>query len=411
MFAGAGGTRIGFEAGCQMKGMKSSCVFTSEIKESAIKAYKENFGEDEIHGDIKKIPVQDIPKFDYLVAGFPCQAFSFAGKRRGFEDSRGDLFFEIVRILKKHNPTGFLLENVEGLLVHNNGKTLKKMTKILSDLGYNVNWKLLTASDFGIPQVRKRLYILGNRNKMIEFPDFKKKDCKLKDVLEDNVPLINTNFTKLLLKKYALKDLPNKSIKDKRGGNNNIHSWDIDLKGKINKEQKIIMTLLLKKRRLKKFAELKNITWMDGMPLTLKEIKTFYDHPKLQYFLDDLTKKKYLKLEHPKNIFVRNGIKVRLLDKSKKKGYNIVAGKLSFPISKILDVNGKTPTIVATEAERLAVATEKGIRRFTIREYLRLFGFPEKYNMNSIKYKDAMDLIGNTVIPPVIKKVTSEVLL
>src|SRR3989344_8919488 len=118
LFAGIGGTRIGFEQACKNKGIKSKCIFTSEIKDHALKVYKENFGNHIIHGDITKIDVKDIPNFDVLLAGFPCQAFSSAGKRKGFLDTRGTLFFEIERILAFKKPQGFILENVEGLVKH-----------------------------------------------------------------------------------------------------------------------------------------------------------------------------------------------------------------------------------------------------------------------------------------------------
>ena len=125
LFAGMGGTRIGFEQACESVKLKSKCVFTSEVKEHAIKAYKENFQDDEVFGDITKIEPNDIPDFDYLLAGFPCQPFSHAGSRKGFLDTRGTLFFDVERILEAKKPEGFLLENVEGLESHDNGKTLK----------------------------------------------------------------------------------------------------------------------------------------------------------------------------------------------------------------------------------------------------------------------------------------------
>ena len=124
LFAGLGGTRIGFEEACKTLGYNTQCVFTSEIKDYAIETYKENFKEDKIYGDIQKIKAKDMPDFDYLLAGFPCQPFSSAGKGLGFYDTRGTLFFDIERILKEKKPKGFLLENVEGLSRHDNGKTL-----------------------------------------------------------------------------------------------------------------------------------------------------------------------------------------------------------------------------------------------------------------------------------------------
>jgi DNA (cytosine-5)-methyltransferase 1 len=149
LFAGIGGMRLGLEQSLTEKGIDYKCVFTSEIKSHAIKVYKDNFPNSIIHGDITKIETKDIPDFDILLAGFPCQPFSSAGKQLGFEDTRGTLFFEIARILKDKQPEYFLLENVENLVRHdlsvqdkNNGekmgKTLKTILKVLEDLCYNV---------------------------------------------------------------------------------------------------------------------------------------------------------------------------------------------------------------------------------------------------------------------------------
>ena len=118
LFAGMGGFRLGFENACADLGIETKCVFTSEIKPHAIDVYKSNFIDSEVHGDITQIKPSYIPAFDVLLAGFPCQAFSSAGKRNGFNDTRGTLFFEIEKILKAHKPKCFILENVEGLVSH-----------------------------------------------------------------------------------------------------------------------------------------------------------------------------------------------------------------------------------------------------------------------------------------------------
>lgn len=118
LFAGIGGIRKGFELACAERGVDAECVFTSEIKPYAIDVLKQNHPEDKVSGDIMQVKTADIPDFDFLLAGFPCQAFSAAGKRLGFEDTRGTLFFEVARILKEKQPKGFILENVEGLVNH-----------------------------------------------------------------------------------------------------------------------------------------------------------------------------------------------------------------------------------------------------------------------------------------------------
>lgn len=409
LFAGLGGTRIGFQQACEELGVDSKCVFTSEIKDYAVEIYKHNFQNEFIAGDITKIDANEIPDFDFLLGGFPCQAFSAAGKRHGFNDTRGTLFFDVARILKEKKPKGFLLENVEGLVNHDKGNTLKTIINVLNELGYKTNYRVLNSNQFGVPQTRKRIYIVGTLIEKIELEEFQEKKSTFGEIQEFYLPPVETKFTKQLLKLFNTKELEDKSIKDKRGGAANIHSWDLELRGKISKEQKSLMNILLKERRKKKWAEIKQIEWMDGMPLTLKEIYSFYDIlpiNELKGMLDDLVRKKYLRYEHPKDMIeLSDGKRVRQYDSTKEKGYNIVTGKLSFEFNRILGKNSITPTIVATEADRIGVIDNGKIRRMSERECLRLFGFPEWYNSN-ISHKDLYDLIGNTVVVPVIKEVS-----
>ena len=165
LFAGLGGIRLGFTEGMKELGIETECVFTSEIKPYAITAYRGYFGEEEIHGDITTVQTEDIPDFDYLLAGFPCQPFSSAGSRKGFSDTRGTMFFEIERILDEKIQAGkaakgFLLENVEGLINHDNGNTLRVIIEHLEQIGYKVTYKLIDSQYFGLAQSRKRVYNL-----------------------------------------------------------------------------------------------------------------------------------------------------------------------------------------------------------------------------------------------------------
>ena len=161
LFAGIGGTRLAFEA------VGGTCVFTSEWDPHSQKTYEANF--DEIpQGDITKIDAADIPRFDILVAGFPCQPFSSIGKRQGFEHkTQGTLFYDVARIINHHKPRAFLLENVAGLLTHDEGRTFSTIISTLVELGYDIEYKILDASDFRVPQKRSRIYIVGfNRRKV-----------------------------------------------------------------------------------------------------------------------------------------------------------------------------------------------------------------------------------------------------
>lgn len=407
LFAGMGGFRLGFEQACYAQGVAPNCVFTSEIKPHAIKVYSDNFPNSPIHGDITQISANNIPDFDVMLAGFPCQAFSYAGKRQGFADTRGTLFFEIERILAAKQPSAFILENVEGLMVHDRtskiepiGRTLSIILDKLRQLDYHVSWEVLDAKDFGLAQTRKRIFIVGNKTHTINLSHFPPKKASLQHILESGKPCLNTKLTRLLLSHFKLDELHGKSVKDKRGGKENIHSWDIGLKGEVTEEQKKLLNLILLYRRNKKWAIGKGIAWMDGMPLTVAEISTFYQHPDLQMMLDDLASKNYLKYEHPKDLVTvtNNSIskQVRQHRIDIAKGYNIVAGKLSYEINKILDPKTITPTLVATDLDRLAVPDTDGLRKLTLVEQRRLFGFPDNFQLNLVNSL-AHDLFGNTV--------------
>jgi DNA (cytosine-5)-methyltransferase 1 len=163
LFAGLGGIRIPFEE------YGGECVFSSEWDKFAQIAYAANHGEVP-HGDITQIAPSDIPNFDLLLGGFPCQPFSNAGHKKGFEDTRGTLFFNIAEIIAFHKPAAVFLENVKGLLSHDKGRTFKEVVRILEELGYTVSSKIHNAKDFGVPQNRERIYIVALRgDKKFEF--------------------------------------------------------------------------------------------------------------------------------------------------------------------------------------------------------------------------------------------------
>jgi len=189
LFAGVGGLRLGFENA----GFKT--VFANDFEAKCKDTYDLNFKDSKlIVEDIRKIGIDDLPKFDFVLGGFPCQAFSIAGYRKGFEDEkRGNLFFDVARIIDAHKPEGFLLENVKNLKSHDGGNTFKVIEKTLKDLGYHVKSKVLNSMEYGnIPQNRERIYIVGFKNKnyhdKFEFPEPAKLTVKIKDILESNVP-------------------------------------------------------------------------------------------------------------------------------------------------------------------------------------------------------------------------------
>lgn len=184
LFAGIGGIRLGFES------VGGHCVFSSEFDKNACKTYEANFGEYP-SGDITKIDARDIPDFDILLGGFPCQAFSIIGKKEGFENETcGTLFFEIERILREKSPCAFMLENVRNLTAHDGGKTFKVVRSHLEALGYNVYAKVLNALGYGVPQKRERIIIVGFKDDVLfSFPDPVSPSYRktLSEVLETNV--------------------------------------------------------------------------------------------------------------------------------------------------------------------------------------------------------------------------------
>ena len=170
LFAGLGGFRIAFEA------FGGKCVYSCEIDRDACHTYEENFG-DNPFGDVTKIDTNEMPDFDVLCSGFPCQPFSIAGKRLGFEDTRGTLFFDVVRILKAKRPKAFFLENVKGITNHDGGNTIKVIEAALHEIGYEFKYAVLDAKNYNVPQHRERWYCIGFDKRLgisaedIEFPE------------------------------------------------------------------------------------------------------------------------------------------------------------------------------------------------------------------------------------------------
>lgn len=192
LFAGIGGIRLGFERAFKDN---LSTVFVSEWDKFAQKTYKENFPDEfEIAGDITKIEAEDIPDFDICLAGFPCQAFSLAGKHMGFNDDykgicRGTLFQDVVRICDYHKPKVIFCENVKGLTIHDKGRTFKVITRAFEQIGYTVYYKVLNSKDFGVPQNRERIYIVCFRNDIdsssFQFPEGTNSNTCIRDIMDD----------------------------------------------------------------------------------------------------------------------------------------------------------------------------------------------------------------------------------
>jgi DNA (cytosine-5)-methyltransferase 1 len=207
LFSGIGG----FHSGLAPLG--GECLMASDILPIACETYFANYGIKPL-GDITKIALKDIPKHDLLCGGFPCQTFSNVGNKKGFDDPRGEMIFEVFRILKGIKPKAFILENVKGLASHNHGKTLLFIIETLESLGYKVKYKVLEAKDYGLPQIRKRLFIVGvrkNIKKEFEFPEPIKLKYTLSHVMGGTVER-DYGFTV--------------RIGGRRSGINNRYNWD-----------------------------------------------------------------------------------------------------------------------------------------------------------------------------------------
>jgi len=406
-FAGIGGTRLGFEYACHEIGVEASCVFSSEKDRRACETYHLNFGERPA-GDIRQIV--GFPDFDFLLAGFPCQPFSYAGKHEGFGDTRGTLFFEIERALRDKQPKAFLLENVRGLTTHDQGRTLKTILHSLENLNYGVKCLILNSSNFSVPQNRVRLYILGafsvkpktSLNSDVGAPDSHKfktrrhqsslsghtKRKVVKDILEETPApeyRCSERFIKMLSKVVGsnFEALHGTRLIDYRHGNS-IHSWELGIKGDCTSEEIAFMNSLVANRRRKIFG-----SHQDGKKLTIEQIKTFYDKPNLESIVSSLMRKGYLQIENGR--------------------YNPVCGNMSFEIFKFLDPESISITLTSSDAHKLGVVQRNIPRHLTPRECARLQGFPDSFKCHPID-QYAYRQFGNTVTVPIIQKVTADFL-
>ena len=413
LFAGTGGIRIGFEQACNQLGIKTHCVLSSEIEPGACQTYAANFGEVP-SGDIHAIKSTDIPDFDVLLAGFPCQPFSAAGKKQGMSDTRGTLFFEIERILSHKKPRYFFLENVRGLLSNDAGQTFRIIKSRLENLGYSVQYRLLNASSFGIPQNRLRLYIIGRKDGDTRlsidsdrgFTDTHQFRCSDREPRQLSLEsLINPNSIKQSHHQSVvgdiLEDSPDQKYQcsptfvrqlsnavgndfeqlhgyrliDYRNGQS-LHSWDLGIKGECTIEEREFMNLLIANRRKKKFGR-----QQDGKKLSQEQIETFY-HGDFVHVTTSLIEKGYLSVSEGK--------------------YDPVCGNMSFEVFKFLDPQGISVTLTASDSSRLGVVQRNIPRRITPRECARLQGFPETYKLvgsDTSIYKQ----IGNAVPVPVVQ--------
>ena len=404
--AGIGGFRVALN---NLSTDRFKCVLSADIKQDAIDTYNINFNETNTVTDIYTLKPEDIEPFDLLCAGFPCQPFSSAGQRKGFSDDRGGMIFKIIEICEHHKPNHVLLENVYNLLTIENGKCIARILELFQEIGYTVRYTKLNSNNFGCAQSRERVYIACTRSGVgVNLDDLlsRKSSVTVKDVLDtvDVRSTIDPAFCEKLMQLHRTESIAGCKISDKRGGKNNINSWDIGYNGTVTPEEKKLMNSIMLERRKKHWAKKKEIDWMDGMPLTHDEILTFFytDTPELLIgLLDNLVKLKYLRLEKPKELTTDGK---RQYKEDAQEGYNICKGKLSFPISKILDPHNEAPTLTATDSHKLAVIIDdKVIRHLNVNEMKKLCGFPDKFIIP--EHVNYCDLFGNMATPPVLEAI------
>ena len=408
LFAGVGGIRLGVSQALSKNGIESRCVLSSEINEKACETYQLNFGEYP-SGDVKLI--DEVEPFDLLLGGFPCQPFSYAGKRMGFGDTRGTLFFEIERLLEKYRPKAFLLENVRGLYTHDGGRTFNTIMDKLHGLGYGTYDLLQNSSNFGVPQNRIRLYIVGiwgatpemglvtdlgaadshkYKQNSLQLSLFEEKTkCRVGDVLEPDVDekyYCSDKFQQMLREAVGddLSILHGYRLIDYRGGQS-LHSWELGMKGKCSDAEIRFMNALILNRRKPIFGK-----DQDGKKLTLEQIKTFYTEPDIEKVIALLLEKRYLQVNEDGK-------------------YNPVCGNMSFEVFKFLDPESVSVTLTSSDANRLGVIQHNRARHITPRECARLQGFPDTFKLHPIDswtYKQ----FGNSVSVPVVEAVFNELI-
>lgn len=407
LFCGIGGTRLGLERACEKAGIECECVLSSDKKKAAQIAYKHNFGED-LLPDVVKIDEKTMPDFDFLLAGIPCQAFSRAGKRRGLNDTRGTMFFEVERILAEKKPRYVLIENVPEITTDDHGNTIRIIRENLEALGYAVSVAILDGTDFGLAQARRRAFITGVMGNVAadldNFPIFER--ASVKDIIEAGVEGFDTSYTKSLLSSFSAKDLAGKMISDKRRGDNTIHSWDFGLHGSVDNDEKHVLETLLTEHRKRVWAEELGVRWRDGIPMNEDQLAraTGFPHSKLRPILDGLVDKGYLVQRHPycdDSLDEREDLPI---------GWKLITSRVSFELHRILDPDDVCITLTATDCSHIGVVDGDTVRRLTVRECLRLFGFPDSLDLSCVSEAKAYDLVGNSICVPVVAAVAKNML-
>ena len=417
LFAGIGGFRTAID------GLGGKCIGFSEIDKPCIETYLTNYGdsEEDNFGDITKI--KELPEVDLLVGGVPCQSWSVAGKMRGFEDPRGKLWWDAIRLVEQSKPKVFIFENVKGLFDPRNKNNLNLIVENLENAGYLVKVQLLNSYDFGVPQNRTRTFIVGFRSDYkkefenfsfpkgekvhanlakfldgIEYKEIEKRKFSPQEIFGDYVPKARNAFQK--------EDEVNDFFVmcDTRNGHTSIHSWD--LRDDLTDKHKTILNGIMKNRRKKQFGP------KDGNPLSLNDIQTFLPDTS-QADLDFLTNAKLLKkidnkysLANSKNSSGINGIYRMYMPYSKIFSTLTATGTKDVVVTDYIDID--TPEKYKEYFIEKIIKKGK-YRPITVKETQRIQGFPDAF----VPHRNealAKKQFGNAVSPPVISALMKAIL-
>lgn len=416
LFAGIGGFRIGLEklGGC--------CVASSEIDRDAIAIYRENWPKDPPSHNLGNIcDIKDFKQVDLVVGGVPCQSWSIAGKNKGVQDSRGRLWYEAIRLVEKWEPKAFMFENVKGLTDPRHRESLNFLLKSFSELGYRVEYKLLNSYDFGIPQNRDRVFIVGIKEKLIRTPlkwptprlghtylsqivkGVEKSTKATKEVVQRNPfgERINVGFNKLTPKGVRNSFF---YLTDIRNGPTSVHSWDLK---DVSQREKQICMVMLKNRRKSIYGP------CDGNPMSFLNIKKLIPDVRLEE-LEKLDKKKILR----KHAGGKYDFYNRRLSGGIDGVYRVYMPSSTFfstltasgtkDVVSLIEVSGETDWEYRDNFIK-DVLKPKKYRALTPSEMAKLQGFPQGYKLHGKKVKN-IKLFGNSVSVPVIAAVGASII-
>lgn len=321
-----------------------------------------------------------------------CQTFSMAGKRMGFEDTRGTLFYELARIMESKKPRFCIFENVKGLLLHDGGRTLQVILNTFEELGYHVSYKVFDAVDYGCAAHRERVFIVCHRDFKVDLDGVATIDERLylKDIMDYDAPDDDSDYARKLVGKFGVDFIKGKTISDKKRASSVIHSWEFEARGEVSDLQVQLLESILKVQLSKGFNK-------NGKKVGMGHIESVftvagYTLDTIRCAVQDLINKKYL------SSVGDDGVK-------------LIFGQLSGKFTRILDPERHINTITATDGRFMGVPTATGLRRLTLQECLVALGFPDDYKFyDGINTRSAYDLLGNTVAPPVARYITSAII-